>query len=111
MKKTPYILLIVLTLILFATNALAQAETYRMREMADSEYRIATKAYNAAVKKYGESLEGMPANEKASVCKKIGYALHDNKVRYRMEDIFAQAKYRKQVQRLESYSNAAGCSN
>lgn len=111
MKKTSYITLLAICLILFATTAFAVDGTYRLRDLADSEFRIAEKTYRTAVKHYGESLKGMSAEEKASMCKKLGYALHDNKVRYSMEDIFAQAKYKRQVQKLEQYSNAVGCTN
>jgi len=79
--------------------------------LADSEFRIAEKAYRRAIKQYGEDMAGMPAEERTSICKKMGYALHDNKIRVSMEDVFAQAKYKRQVQKLERYSSAVGCTN
>ncbi|MDC0335420.1 hypothetical protein OAN24_00780 [Pseudodesulfovibrio sp.] len=108
-RKTCIILTIIITIII-STAIAATADVYRMREQANSEFRIAEKAYRKAIKDYGESLEGMHAKEKASACKKIGSALYDNKWQANNEDVFAKPQYTKQVTKLEDYAKALGCS-
>jgi hypothetical protein len=108
--------------ILFATAAMAvllcapvaqalEDGTYNLRRQADSEFRIAQKAYRNAKAAYGDSLESMPADERESACRKIGWALHDNRTRYTAEDMISQMQYKRQVQALEGYASEFGCPN
>lgn len=99
-----------LAILIFPTIAFAADDGIRtMRRQADSQFRIAEKAYRKAIKDYGGKLDGMPAQEKSTACRKMSSALHDNRTQYGMEDMFNQAKYRKQVQKLETYNSALGC--
>ncbi|QJB57979.1 hypothetical protein [Pseudodesulfovibrio sp. zrk46] len=95
----------------FAANAFAQSDILRMRRMADSEFRIAEKAFKEAETEYGPALTGIPAEEKMVLCKRIRTALYDNRVQYNFEDLIAQMKYKRQIQKLESYQSAANCGN
>lgn len=105
-KLTLFTLIIIFT----AAPALAlDAGNYTLRRQADSEFRIAQKAYKKAIKDYGETLNGMPDNEKASACRKMSSALHDNRTQYNMEDVLTQMKYKKQVNLLRQYSSTLGC--
>jgi len=88
---------------------LAPAETSRLRDMADSEFRIAQKAYRDAVRQYGEDLQGIPADEKSAACRKISQALYDNKVQVTMEDAFGEMAVRKQINMLTNYAEKLGC--
>ena len=97
-------------LILFtASGALALGDMYSLRAQADSQFRIAEKAYRKAIREYGDTLEGFPDEEKASACRKMSSALHDNRTQYEMEDVLTQMKYKRQVQKLEKYAAALGC--
>lgn len=103
-------LTLALVITFIASSAMAaDSIDRRMRRQADSQYRIAQKAYRAAVKKYGESMTGLPAKEKESACKKMSSALHDNRTQYTGETMMEQMKYKKQIQKLESYNSAFGC--
>ncbi len=103
-------ILTLLAILLLPTSAGAMDDgTRSLRRQADSQFRIAEKAYRKAVRDYGENLEGMPDKEKSSACRKMSSALHDNRVRYQMEDMLDQAKYRKKVNKLEGYSTGLGC--
>lgn len=82
---------------------------FNLRRQADSQFDIAQKAYRKAVREYGESLNGMPDDFKASACRKMSSALHDNRTQYDMEDLYNQMKYKKQVNLLVQYSTALGC--
>lgn len=85
-------------------------DEYRLRRMADNEYDTAEKAYRNAVAKYGENLEGLPDDEKTSACKKIGWALNDNNYQLSVADPFTSTKYKRQVNNLNKYHTAFGCS-
>ncbi len=85
------------------------ADSLATRRMADSEFDIAEKAYRRAIKNYGENLQGLPAEEKMSACKKMGWALHDNNIQYEMADPFTQIKYKRQMGKLRKYNEAFGC--
>ena len=87
----------------------ASADDYAIRQMADNEYDTAQKVYRSAVKEYGKNLEELPADEKASACKKIGWALNDNRIQYELADPFTLMKYRRQVNNLNKYNAAFGC--
>lgn len=89
--------------------SLAPAETSRLRDMADSEFRIAQKAYRDAVKQYGDDVRGMPADEKETACRKIAQALYDNKVQVTMEDPFGEVEVRRQINKLTGYAKTIGC--
>jgi len=89
--------------------SLAPAETSRLRDMADSEFRIAQKAYRDAVSKYGDDVQGLPADEKSAACRKISQALYDNKVQVTMEDAIGEMVVRKQINQLTGYANKLGC--
>jgi hypothetical protein len=82
---------------------------YRNRQMADNEYDSAQKAYRNAVAKYGENMEGLPDDEKESACKKIGWALNDNKYQLSVADPFTLTKYKRQVDDLNKFNTAFGC--
>jgi len=103
------IVLLALLATLMAFDAFAQDGMLGMRRQADSQFRIAEKAYRKAIKDYGDSLDGLPLEEKTSACKKMSSALHDNKTQYNMEDVFGQMKYKKQIKKLETYNSALGC--
>lgn len=90
------------------TPTLSQAESFS-RRLADSEYDIAQKAYRSAIKKYGENLQGLPAAEKESACKKIGWGLFDNRLEYQRADPFTMIRYKRQVEDLTKYNEAFGC--
>ncbi len=103
-------LLILVTLLVFSSLAFARDGGIRtMRRQADSQFRIAEKAYRKAVKDYGEGIEGMPATEKKSACRKMSSALHDNRIQLDMEDMTNQMKYRRQLQKLNDYNSALMC--
>ena len=109
MKKNISILgLSALCFILFASFAFASS-TLRFRRMADSEYRIAQKAYRQAVSEYGDNLTDIPATEKMEACSKIRRALYDNKRQYNLEDAFTQPRYKRQIKKLQEYSSELGC--
>jgi hypothetical protein len=80
-----------------------------LRYRADSEFRVAEKAYKKATASYGESLDGLPKEEREDACRKVGWALHDNKGQYDKEDVLNQMKYKGQVEKLETYSRDLGC--
>lgn len=102
----------VMAVVLCAPVALALEDgTYNLRRQADSEFRIAQKAYRSAKAAYGEYMDGMPADERESACRKIGWALHDNRIQYTMEDMISQMQYKRQVQALEGYASELGCPN
>jgi hypothetical protein len=82
-----------------------------LRYRADSEFRIAEKAYRKAKDNYGDNLEAMPANERSDACQKMEWALYDNRSRYSQEDVYTQRKYKRQVKKLEAYSLELGCQN
>jgi hypothetical protein len=82
-----------------------------LRYRADSEFRIAEKAYRKAKDNYGDNLEGMPDKERRDACQKLEWALYDNKSRYSKEDVLTQRKYKRQVDKLETYSSELGCQN
>lgn len=103
MKKSITILAVFMTLFM-ATTVFAENLTRNMRLQADSEYRIAVKAYNRAVQDYGEALTGIPSDERESICKKFSSALYDNRWQADNEDIFNAAKYRRQAGTLEQYN-------
>jgi len=84
-------------------------DTYRLREMADSEFRIAEKAYRSARDKYGDSLDAMPANEREEACRKIAWALNDNVSRYQAEDVVSQMHFGGQVEKLKTFASGLGC--
>lgn len=99
-----------LAILIFPTTSFAIDDGLRtLRRQADSQFRIAEKAYRKAIREYGELLDGMPSQEKSSACRKMSSALHDNRTQYGMEDMLNQTKYRKQVQKLETYNSALGC--
>lgn len=102
------VFLAVLALVCFLPS-LAAAETSRLRDLADSEFRIAQKAYRDAVKQYGDDVRGMPAGEKGAACRKIAQALYDNKVQVTMEDAFGEMEVRKQINKLTDYAKTIGC--
>jgi len=110
MKKILLVTSLLICLIGMASSAFAFDST-RLRQEADSQFRIAEKAYNKAVKDYGENFEGMPEEERTSACTKMRRALYDNRTQYNLEDLFAQMKFKKQIKQLEDYSNALGCTN
>ena len=108
---TKYLLFATLLLALFLPAYATADWTYSIRRMADNEYDTAQKVYRSAIKKYGENLEGLSDAEKESACKKIGWALHDNKIQLEMADPFTLTKYRRQVNNLNKYNAAFGCTN
>ena len=108
---TRYLLLAALLLALLLPAYASADMNYAIRQMADNEYDTAQKVYRSAVKKYGENLEGLPDDERASACKKIGWALHDNKFQYEMADPFTKMKYTRHMSNLNKYNEAFGCTN
>ena len=101
-----------MAVLLCAPLALArEGGTHALRRQADSEFRIAQKAYKSAKATYGDSLENMPGEERELACRKIGGALHDNRTQYAREDMVNQMTYKRQVQKLEGYASELGCSN
>lgn len=110
MKKL-YVSLTLFACVLFFTVGSVHASDYMrgFRRQADSNYRIAIKAYRKAIDDYGESLQGFPAKEKESACKKFSSALHDNRTQINFEDTFGERKYRRQVKELEEYNSKLGC--
>ncbi|MEF2230323.1 MAG: hypothetical protein V3571_05290 [Pseudodesulfovibrio sp.] len=90
-------------------SAMALADTTPTRDMADSEYRIAEKAYRSAVEKYGRNISGMPADEKATSCQKVRWALYDNRIQYTKEDLITQMRFKRQIQKLEEFKKLMGC--
>jgi hypothetical protein len=112
MKRIIAIITLLAMLAPVAPAALAMEDgTYMLRRQADSEYRIAQKAYRSAIEQYGDTLDGLPADERQSACRKIGWALHDNRIRYSTEDMISQMQYKRQVETLEKYSRALGCTD
>lgn len=109
MIKTFLIFSALICLSFLATNAFAMDLTYGMRRQADSQFRIAEKAYRKAIREYGDSMEGLPEKERLKACRKMSSALHDNRTQFNMEDTFGQMKYKEQVEKLEGYSTAFGC--
>ena len=89
--------------------ALAPADTMNTRDMADSEFRIAEKAYRSAIEKYGRNITGMPDDEKATNCKKVHWALYDNRIQYTKEDVLTQMRFKRQIQKLMEFQQALGC--
>jgi cbb3-type cytochrome oxidase subunit 3 len=87
------------------------AQSYRSRNQADSDYRIAEKTYRKIVKNYGDSLEGLPEQERVTACKRINSALYTNRHNMVAEDMFRQNKLKKQIRKLRQYSTELGCPN
>jgi len=102
-------LLLFAALLVALVAAMALADTTPTRDMADSEYRIAEKAYRSAVEKYGRGISGMPADEKASSCQKVRWALYDNRIQYTKEDVITQMRFKRQIQKLQEFNQALGC--
>ncbi|WP_097010368.1 hypothetical protein [Pseudodesulfovibrio profundus] len=93
-----------------ASSALASDNIGRsLRYQAESNYRIAKKAYISTMDSYGDNLESMPQQEKDSVCTKIRRGLHDNRTQIIREDIWNQKRFEKYSDELESYSGTIGC--
>lgn len=110
MKKSIIALAFVLISLILAGTACATSDTtFGNRDQADSNYRMARKAYRIAVRDYGESLEGLPEADREAACRQISSALYDNKWQYNMEDVFGQMKYKKQIQKLEKYQRIFKC--
>ncbi|WP_285906851.1 hypothetical protein [Pseudodesulfovibrio pelocollis] len=110
MNRIVLISAMLVALMPIAPTALALGDgTYMLRRQADSEFRIAQKAYRSAREKYGDSLDAMPADERESACRKVGWALHDNRIRYSTEDMISQMQYKRQVEALETYASGLGC--
>ena len=95
--KKLQILLLALSICLFTTSAFADSFSRGAREQADSDFRVAEKSYRKAVKDYGQSLSGLPDEEKASTCKKINSALYTNRHNMIAEDMFRQKKLKDQI--------------
>lgn len=89
--------------------ASAPAEFSRLRDLADSEYRIAQKAYRDVVRRYGEHLEGLPDDTRAEACRKVGWALTDNRSEVAMEDPIGERVVQKQINDLTAWGRAMGC--
>lgn len=104
--KTGLITLLVMTMALPAF-----AGTFRRgaRDEADSNYRVAKKAYESAIKDYGTSLTELPDDEKSSICKRIGRALYTNRHNLISEDFFRQKVVKRQIADLEQYESEVGC--
>lgn len=105
---------IILTLLIatcFASTATAVSFSNKMRRQADSQFRIAEKAYRKAIKDYGSNLVGFPDDEKQSACRKMSSAMHDNRVRIGQEDPLNQQKYTRQYTTLREYAKLLGCVN
>ncbi|MFH1913734.1 MAG: hypothetical protein ABIK45_05625 [Pseudomonadota bacterium] len=104
---------LVVAVLLMAAAVPAQEidDTYRLREMADSEFRIAEKAYRSAKEQYGDSLDAMPAGEREEACHKIAWALNDNISLYEAEDVVTQMHYGQQVEKLKTFASGLGCPN
>jgi len=103
--------LITTTLIicLITTSALAADLQKSMRRQADSDFRIAEKAYRKAVKDYGKAFNGLPDSEKTSACKKINSALYTNRHNMVAEDTFRQQQLKQQIGKLEQYGSELEC--
>lgn len=99
----------VLLIVSLASSAAAFSLNNSFRLQADSQYRIAEKAYRKAVKDYGKNLQGYPSEEKADACRKMSSALHDNRTQINLEDVLNQQKYRRQYNKLLKYSKLLGC--
>lgn len=108
MKNTLFFVTLLLVILIPATVI---ADSYATRRLADSEFDIAQKAYRSAVSKFGENLDGLPAAEKKSACKKIEWALYDNKIQYETADPFTIMRYKRQLNKLNKYNAAFGCTN
>ena len=105
-----YAAIILATAALLALSAaMAPADPMNTRAMANSEFRIAEKAYRSAIEKYGRNITGMPEDEKASNCKKVHWALYDNRIQYTKEDVLTQMKVKRQIQKLTEFQQALGC--
>lgn len=101
---------LLITISLGASLALASDNIGRsLRYQAESNYRIAKKAYTSTMKTYGGKLESMPQKEKDTVCTKIRRALHDNSTQIIREDIWHQKQFKEYTKELESYSDTIGC--
>lgn len=96
-------------LVMSASIAYADFARVQQRRQADSGYRIAVKMYNNAVAQYGESLKGMPQEERDKACRQLSSALYDNRWQRDQEDIFTVKRYDRQIRKLESQSKAYGC--
>ncbi|MBI9079127.1 MAG: hypothetical protein JEY79_05235 [Pseudodesulfovibrio sp.] len=96
---------------LIAAPGFAQSYRSGARNQADSDYRIAEKTYRKAVENYGESLEGLPDQERMTACKRINSALYTNRHNMVAEDMFRQNKLKKQIRKLRQYSTELGCPN
>ncbi|WP_419788133.1 hypothetical protein [Pseudodesulfovibrio sp.] len=106
----PILLFSILFLLLSVLPATAQLdEPNQLQEMANSEFRIAQKAYRDLVKKYGADVKGMTAEEKEKACKKIKQAQYDNNVQENMESTFAAKNTQKQLSELNAYSKTLMC--
>ncbi len=101
--------LTLLIALMFTAPAFARDNLNDSRRQANSQFRIAEKAYRKAIKDYGENLDGYPDKEKASACKKMSSALYDNRWQYDWENSFNQSKIKTQIQKLETYSSELGC--
>jgi len=106
-----FLLSCLLTIVCLGTSsALASDNIGRsLRYQAESNYRIAKKAYISTMDTYGDNLEGIPQEEKDSVCTKIRRGLHDNRTQIIREDIWNQKRFKKYTDELESYSDTIGC--
>jgi len=103
-NKINALLIITIVICLFASSAFSGSRSSGSRLQANSDFRIAEKAYRKAKRDYGQSFDGLPANEKAAACKKIRSALYTNRHAIIDEDIFNQAVLKKQIHKLEKVS-------
>lgn len=108
-NKISLLLATFFTLSLLIAPAFADNYTREARNQADSEFRIAEKAYRKIVKNYGESFVGLPDEEKVSACKKINSALYNNRHNMIAEDMFRQRYLQKQINKLEKFSKDLDC--
>jgi len=111
MKTKSLVTLFTAAILVCLITVPAFAQSYRSgaRNQADSDFRIAEKAYRKAVKTYGESLEGLPEKEKMTACKKINSALYTNRHNMVSEDIFRQNRLKQQIGKLKRYGSELGC--
>lgn len=110
MNKCVMLAFAIVTISLIAFPALATDDMDRsLRYQAESNYRIAKKAYDNIMDKYGSALQDMPENEKESVCTKIRYGLHDNRSQIVRANIWDKKRFKQYVKDLESYSETIGC--
>ncbi|WP_243545941.1 hypothetical protein [Pseudodesulfovibrio tunisiensis] len=98
-----------LALLCMAIPAQADNLDYYTRDMADSEYRMAEKSVRKAKADYGENLDNVPAEKRASICRELSAALHDNRIQLNRNDFFTKQQYRKQVDNLQVWTREMGC--